>query len=42
MKERSGVIVSRSFPKLALDVKAMLKLDGAKVVGTLRDRKSVV
>lgn len=36
MKERSGVIVSRIFPKLALDVKAMLKLDGAKVLATLR------
>ena len=36
MKERSGVIVSRVFPKLALDVKAMLKLDGAKVLATLR------
>ena len=36
MKERSGVIVSRIFPKLALDVKAILKLDGAKVLATLR------
>ena len=36
MKERSGVLVSRIFPKLALDVKAMLKLDGAKVLATLR------
>ena len=36
MKERSGVVVSRVFPKLALDVKAMLKLDGAKVLATLR------
>ena len=36
MKERGGVIVSRIFPKLALDVKAMLKLDGAKVLATLR------
>ena len=31
-----GVIVSRIFPKLALEVKAMLKLDGAKVLATLR------
>ena len=36
MKERSGVVVSRVFPKLALDVKAVLKLDGAKVLATLR------
>ena len=38
MKERGGVIVSRVFPKLALDVKAMLKFDGAKVPATLRRR----
>ena len=38
MKERSGVIVSRVFPKLALDVKAALKLDGAKILATLRRR----
>ncbi len=36
MKERAGVVVSRVFPKLALDVKAALKLDGAKVLATLR------
>ena len=36
MKERSGIVVSRVFPKLTLDVKAMLKLDGAKVLATLR------
>ena len=36
MKDRSGVILSRVFPKLALNVKAMLKLDGAKVLATLR------
>ena len=36
MKERGGVVVSRVFPKLALDVKAVLKLDGAKVLATLR------
>ena len=35
-KPRRCVIVSRVFPKLALDVKAMLKLDGAKVLATLR------
>ena len=38
MKDRSGVIVSRVFPKLALDVKAALKLDGAKILATLRRR----
>ena len=36
MKERSGVVVSRLFPKLALNVKAALKLEGAKVLATLR------
>lgn len=35
-KERGGVIVSRVFPKLALDVKALLKRDGAKVLATLQ------
>jgi hypothetical protein len=38
LKHRSGVLVSRVFPKLALDVKALLKLDGAKVLATLQRR----
>jgi hypothetical protein len=33
---RSGVLVSGVFPKLALDVKALLRLDGAKVLATLQ------
>lgn len=36
LKGRSGILVSRVFPKLALDVKALLKLDGAKVLATLQ------
>jgi hypothetical protein len=36
MKEPGGIVSSRIFPKLALDVKALLKLDGAKVLATLR------
>lgn len=38
IKERSGVLFSRVFPKLALDVKALLELDGAKVLATLQRR----
>ncbi len=33
---RNGILVSSVFPKLALDVKALLKLDAAKVLATLQ------
>ena len=38
MKPRHGILTSRIFPKLALDVKALLRLDGAKVLATLQRR----
>ena len=36
MKEHSGLLRSRIFPKLVLDVKALLRGDGAKVLATLQ------
>lgn len=35
-KERAGMLASRVFPKLVLDVRALLRGDGAKVLDTLR------
>ena len=36
LKEHAGVVVSRVFPRLALDTRALLRGDGAKVLATLR------
>ena len=38
IKEHAGVLVSRVFPRLALDTRALLRGDGAKVLRTLRKR----
>ncbi len=38
LKPRNGILESRVFPKLALDVKALIKRDGAKVLATLERR----
>ena len=35
---RAGVLTSRAFPKLALDTRALLRGDGAKVIAALRKR----